>query len=442
MTDITYADKTTGSQFTASDANEIKNVVNIKANTVNKNLSLSRLERPGPATVSVNSTAGLLVSPTAYSITFVTASGETEHGPSSTTVSPSSEQVDLTNIPVSSDGSVISRNIYRYPAGVDTVLKQLVVTINDNTTTTYTDNILDASLGVPIPYINTVGGLILLDGVRSGSVSVYSVSLGYGAMENNTGYANTAIGPQAMAANTTGLRNVAIGTNTMQANTIGVRNVAIGVHASNQNMEASDVVAVGYGALFSNLANKNTAVGAWSLYNNTTGQNNTATGYFALRYHTTGANNTANGSMALQDLTTGNFNTAVGYGAISNVTTKNFNTAIGFNALSSCVSGEKNIAIGASSGQYETGSNKLFIDNNGRTDEATARIGSLIYGEMSAVVSDQYITFNANATWRPAVSVTPANNGELTFEATSDTSVTVKMKGSDGVVRSAVLTLS
>lgn len=42
----------------------------------------------------------------------------------------------------------------------------------------------------------------------------------------------------------------------------------------------------------------------------------------------------------------------------------------------------------------------------------------------------------------PGTSVTPATNGELVFEATSNTSVTVKLKGTDGTVRTAVLTLS
>jgi len=41
-----------------------------------------------------------------------------------------------------------------------------------------------------------------------------------------------------------------------------------------------------------------------------------------------------------------------------------------------------------------------------------------------------------------AASVTPANNTELVFQATSDTSLTFKYKGSDGTVRSASLTLS
>jgi hypothetical protein len=41
-----------------------------------------------------------------------------------------------------------------------------------------------------------------------------------------------------------------------------------------------------------------------------------------------------------------------------------------------------------------------------------------------------------------ATTVTPATNGDLVIEQTSDTSITFKMKGSDGTVRSASLTLA
>jgi hypothetical protein len=50
-------------------------------------------------------------------------------------------------------------------------------------------------------------------------------------------------------------------------------------------------------------------------------------------------------------------------------------------------------------------------------------------------------TFGA-ITLSPASSATPASNGQLTFEATSNTSLTIKFKGSDGTVRSVVLTLA
>jgi len=43
---------------------------------------------------------------------------------------------------------------------------------------------------------------------------------------------------------------------------------------------------------------------------------------------------------------------------------------------------------------------------------------------------------------QPPASITPASNGDLVFEATSNTSVTLKLKGTDGTVRSVVLTLA
>lgn len=52
------------------------------------------------------------------------------------------------------------------------------------------------------------------------------------------------------------------------------------------------------------------------------------------------------------------------------------------------------------------------------------------------------ITSSSNLTITPSASVTPASNGQLTFEATSNTSLTIKYKGNDGIVRSVALTLS
>lgn len=42
----------------------------------------------------------------------------------------------------------------------------------------------------------------------------------------------------------------------------------------------------------------------------------------------------------------------------------------------------------------------------------------------------------------PSTSAQPNNNGEMLFEATSNTSITIRYKGTDGVVRSATLTLA
>lgn len=43
---------------------------------------------------------------------------------------------------------------------------------------------------------------------------------------------------------------------------------------------------------------------------------------------------------------------------------------------------------------------------------------------------------------RPAASVTPDENGDLAIQATSNTSLTFKYRGSDGVVRSGSIALS
>jgi hypothetical protein len=47
-----------------------------------------------------------------------------------------------------------------------------------------------------------------------------------------------------------------------------------------------------------------------------------------------------------------------------------------------------------------------------------------------------------NATFTPGSSVIPANNGEVTYQLTSDTLLTMKVRGSDGVLRSGSITLS
>ncbi len=45
-------------------------------------------------------------------------------------------------------------------------------------------------------------------------------------------------------------------------------------------------------------------------------------------------------------------------------------------------------------------------------------------------------------TWIPLTSATPANNGDMTFELTSNTQLKIKVKGSDGTVRAVSLTLA
>lgn len=89
----------------------------------------------------------------------------------------------------------------------------------------------------------------------------------------------------------------------------------------------------------------------------------------------------------------------------------------------------------------ETGFTKLQFGGTGASHPSWERNGANFEAKTANGASFVDVTV-AQARQRPAASVTPAANGELVFEATSNTQVTVKLKGSDGTVRSAVLTLS
>ena len=97
-----------------------------------------------------------------YLVTYVTADGETQAGVASAAVTVADKtvngQVALTGIPLGG-ASVTARKLYRTLAGGTTYA--LLATIANNTATTYTDNIADASLGVGAPTSNTTGDPLL-----------------------------------------------------------------------------------------------------------------------------------------------------------------------------------------------------------------------------------------------------------------------------------------
>jgi len=108
------------------------------------------LDGPDTAPTLAAGAAGVLTGSYAYKVTFVIESGgirvyESDPSDSSNSVTLSSDKGSLTDVPVSTDARVNARYIYRtfvggakwYYAGK----------ISDNTTTTYTDNLADASLG-------------------------------------------------------------------------------------------------------------------------------------------------------------------------------------------------------------------------------------------------------------------------------------------------------
>jgi hypothetical protein len=60
----------------------------------------------------------------------------------------------------------------------------------------------------------------------------------------------------------------------------------------------------------------------------------------------------------------------------------------------------------------------------------------------SATTPDYKLHVEGSFGFMPPASVSPANNGDMTFQLTSNTSLVIKVRGSDGVIRSNTLTLA
>ena len=143
------------------------------------------------------------------------------------------------------------------------------------------------------------------------------------------------------------------------------------------------------------LGSSNIFLGGGVANSNTVGYLNTVIGTNALYSNTSGLRNVAIGEHALYSNTSGYLNVAVGASALYYRADGWYNTAIGASALYSTTNGIKNVAIGFRAGFYETGDNKLFIDNDARAGEADARTKALIYGVFDASPANQKLTINA-----------------------------------------------
>jgi len=334
------------------------------------NFRMNRVDAPASTTPSVNTSAGNLTGTYYYRITFVTADGETEMGALSDAVSPSSQQVNLTNIPTG-PSNVIARKIYRTKAnpGFNGYTDMyFVATINDNTTTSYTDNVADSSLGAAGPGNNTTGGGIYINSNRILESNSLNLSLGYnagGATDSKELY-NTFIGPYTGYSNTSGYHNTFLGTKTGWKNTTGYFNTFIGMFSGYYNTTGSENY---FGGMDAGLSN-------------TSGSANVALGIFTGWGLTTGTGNVLIGYKTGYKVGSGVSNTMVGRGAGYESTGSN-NVFLGYQAgLNSTGSG--NVLIGNQAGsQLTTESNRLYIENS---NSATP----LIYGNFSTDVLTFY----------------------------------------------------
>jgi hypothetical protein len=239
------------------------------------------------------------------------------------------------------------------------------------------------------------------------------VSVGYQAGYSNTGDYNTNLGAQAGYTNSSGQSNTFVGyqagySSTANYNTFigrasgqisgsGGGNTCVG-YASGRSLGSSVgnvCIGVQAGDLLGNggAGDYNVMIGYSTGSNTTTGDYNVFIGNSSAGLNTTGNYNIGIGNYALTSLDTGVDNVSIGRNSLSGITSGNYNTAVGdFSGAST--NSSSNVSLGYYSGYRETGSNKLFIDNQDRGNEATARTNSLVHGEFNATVSSQWLRVN------------------------------------------------
>lgn len=120
-------------------------------------LTLDFKSIPTAPTAASGAAGNVNVGTHSWTVTFLINNGETAPSVKSNilTIVTSAKQVNLTGIPTGPAGTT-GRKIYRTVAG-DTGNHLFVGTISDNTTTAFTDNIADASLGAAEPSAPNIG---------------------------------------------------------------------------------------------------------------------------------------------------------------------------------------------------------------------------------------------------------------------------------------------
>lgn len=330
-----------------------------------------QLAAPVTNLTSATGAAGALTGAYYYAITFISAQGETAPWPgTATVVNVTAQQVNLTGIPLGPAGTT-ARRIYRTPATpTDPKDYRFLAKISDNTTTTYTDNTADGSLGSPVSWNATNRGVITDGSVPLLRASDQSTAVGYQAMANNVGYASVAVGYQALYANTTGRRNAAVGVYALTALTTGYENAAFGVHAGQSQTTGR----------------QSTFLGAYSGYNITTQVGNTFVGYFA-------------GNCAGLGAGSANNNVGIGFQATKGATASgvgDYNVGAGYLALSEMAGVGSCIGIGPWAGRYANNNRQVFIDTVDRTNIAGEQDSGLVYGKAENTAQTQVLHLNAN----------------------------------------------
>lgn len=206
----------------------------------------------------------------------------------------------------------------------------------------------------------------------------FSTFIGEEAGKITTGNRNNFMGYDAGYSNTTGYNNNFMGSQAGYRNTLGYYNNFMGVAAGYTNTTG----------------NYNNFMGAYVGYYNTTGSNNNFMGNYAGYLNISGNYNNFMGARAGYANTTGYRNNFMGYRAGHANTTGYNNNFMGAYAGYRNITGNNNNFLGVYAGYHETSSNKLFIDNQERIDEADGRVKALIYGIFDAATANQRLRIN------------------------------------------------
>jgi len=104
--------------------------------------TIARVASPSTAPTTA-STAGALTGTYVYAVSYINAGGETGIGPASAPITLTAQGTSISAIPIGISGTT-SRNIYRIRTDGDNIY-HLVATIANNSATTLTDNVSDAT---------------------------------------------------------------------------------------------------------------------------------------------------------------------------------------------------------------------------------------------------------------------------------------------------------
>ena len=279
---------------------------------------------------------------------------------------------------------------------------------------------------VPTPYTDAMVRATDLAGISlavGGVISATDTVLGaFGKLQKQVtdgtgrqGATNTAFGLAAQPVSVTGTNNTAFGANAQSVLTTGSYNTAFGIGAQ----------------LVMTTGSSNTAIGRESQVALTTGTQNVSVGERTHYSLTTGTKNIAVGMLTHYSLVAGTYNIALGYHAGFLHASGDCNIFIGMSAGHDVTSGSNNTIIGSYKGVGALSDNVVLATGGAVAGTVVAQHNATDW-EMKGALFQNVVV---------GATKTLTANSQLVVEATSNSLLTFKLKGTDGVTRTATLTL-